>query len=647
MTAASPDCDVERPGSSPDRGRAGLRAAQVALLAGLVLAVVSVPYLPTNDGPQHIFTLHATNHLEAPDRGWSQWLEPHQPLSSRGFATVFTPLDLLLSWRAATRVALAVMVAVWAAGAFALARAIHPGRGWLGVAVAAAALQWALYMGFFNFYLASGFGLFVLAIAFRGAPETPARLTVLALMLLVQALFHLVAAALTGLVLVVLALVRSGPGRRSADLLRVALVGAPAAVIALAATAVRVTSGMQVEVDANVGGTGLLSPWWTLARCFTGGPAWRAWPLTLAALISIGLGLGLRRRNRSAADRALLIAGGALFAAAALLPLHLPSWHFFSVRFLPLGIPLLVLALPVESLPPLARRGVSLACLVFAGTAALWAAAHHRDLAARSAPALAGLESGISRQGPRLPIVLDPLLGRTVEDAKADMPFTAPFLNLGKLYAAEQGGMVPHTFASDPSIHAALLTEEGKRRLPPAADPRFVLRARVPGNEGDLALREAVTVYLAAHGTRYEDVILAGRPEDADHLEWLGFEPDWRENGLLIARFRGCPLTVHFPDASSLPDDMVLEVGWYPALGVTHRYSLARAPLAPDGSRTLPLRQSCGGLWLRLAHPSLACEGADGEGRLVVTSTRQQPEIHCRVRSAELTDAPTRPFRGG
>ncbi len=623
--------------TSPDRGRAGLRAAQATLLVALVLAVVSVPYLPTNDGPQHIFTLHATNHLDEPGRGWREWLAPHQPLSSRGFATVFTPLDLLLPWRAATRVALAVMVAVWAAGAFALARAVHPGRGWLGIAVAAAALQWAFYMGFFNFYLASGFGLFVLAIAFRGAPDTPARLSLLAVMLLMQAYFHLVAAALTGLVLVVLTLVRAAPGRRSADLIRVALVGAPAAAIALAAIAVRVTSGMQVEVDANLGGTGLLSPWWTLARCFTGGPAWRAWPLTLAAVISIGI--GLRRRNRSAPDRALLIAGGVLLAAGALLPLHLPSWHFFSVRFLPLGIPLLVLALPVESLPSLPRRGVALACAVFAGAATSWAAAHHRDLAERIAPALAGLESGITRQGPRLPIVLDPLLGRTVEDAEADLPFTAPLLNLGKLYATEQGGMVPHTFASDPSIHSALLTEEGERRLPPAADPRYVLQTRVPGNEGNLALREAVTVYLAAHGTRYEDVILAGRPEDADHLEWLGFEPDWRENGLVIARFRGCPLTVHFPDAASLPDDLMLEVGWYPALGVTHRYSLSRAPLEADGSRKLPLRQSCGGLWLRLAHPSLVCDGADGNGRLVVPSTRKQPEIRCRVRGAELADA--------
>lgn len=621
-------------GRPPAGPRAGLWLAQAALLIGLVLSVVGVPYLPTNDGPQHIFTLHATNHLDQPGTGWSEWLVPHQPLSSRGFATVFSPLDLLLPWRTAVRLALALLVAVWAAGAFTLARAVHPERGWLGLTVAAAALQWAFYMGFFNFYLASGFGLFVLAYALQRESATPGRLAVLAVLLLVQALFHLVAAVFTGLALATLALLRAGPGRRGAALVRTMLVGTPAALVALSATAVRVGSGMQVAVDPDIAGTEMFPPAWTLARCFAGGPLWRAWPLTLLAVLSIGVWIW--RRERTPSDRALLTVGSALLLAAALLPLHLPSWHFFSVRFLPLAVPLLVLALPVEALPRLGRLGVAAASVVFAAAATTWGAAHHRDLAERSAPALAGLEAGIAREGPRLPIVLDPLLGRSLEDAEADMPFTAPLLNLGKLYATEQGGMVPHTFASDPSIHSALMTEEGERRLPPAADPRYVLRSLGPGNERDLALREAVTVYLAAHGTRYEDVILAGRPEDADHLEWLGFEPDWREQGLVIARFRGCPFTVRFPDAANLPEDAVLELGWYPALGVTHRYSLARVPLGPDGSRTLPLRQSCGGLWVRLAPASSVCEGADDSGRLVVRSARSQPEVVCRTGSADV-----------
>lgn len=635
----------------PGRRRrlAGLRPLEILLLAGLAVAVAYVPYLPTHDGPQHIFTVHAANHLDAPETGWSDWFDPHRPVSNYGFSAVFTPLDLWLPWMTATRASLALMVVLWASGALCLARAVHPGREALGLALAAAALQWPLYMGFFSFYVSSACGLYVLAFAVstgRGARAGRARRELLlGVLLLAQALLHLVPAIFTGLCVLALSLTRSAPGGRLRAATRAALVGAPAAGVALLALLVQQSAAAPAPPDPELAWHYSPAPVWTLAKCFAGGPAWRAWPLTALALAALPLALATRRSlgPRSAEDGALLASGAALVVAAVALPLHLPNWDFFSVRCVPLGVCALVLTLPVERLPRPGRRAVVAASTAFACAATIWAFAYHRDLYARSADALAGLEAGVSRRGTLLPIVLDPTLGQPLAGADLPMPFVAPLLNLGKLYAAAQGGIVPYTFASDPSIHPVLLSEQGRRRLPRAADPRYVIDFLAPEHAGDLALREAVTAYLAAHGTRYEQVLLWGRPEDVDHLEWLGFAPDWRRGGLVLAHFRGCPLEVRFPAGSTPRQGDVLELGWYPALGETHRYSLKKARQQPDGSFVLPLRQSCGALWLRFADTGEVCAGADAAGRLVLLPGRRHEEVECRVERRDIATAASGP----
>jgi hypothetical protein len=137
--------------------------------------------------------------------------------------------------------------------------------------------------------------------------------------------------------------------------------------------------------------------------------------------------------------------------------------------------------------------------------------------------------------------------------------------------------------------------------------------------------------YLAGRGTAYQDVILWGDPEDADQLEALGFRPDWRQGGAVIARFEGCPFSVEFPPGAAVPPEATIEIGWLPAWHTTHRYSARKAQPNSDGGRTLPLRQTCQGLWVRLDAPELACAGADAEGRLLVPSTRATPRVTCRL----------------
>ena len=51
----------------------------------------------------------------------------------------------------------------------------------------------------------------------------------------------------------------------------------------------------------------------------------------------------------------------------------------------------------------------------------------------------------------------------------------------------------------------------------------------------------------------------------------------------------------------------------------------------------LPLRQSCGAVWLRFEDPALRCEGAGSERRFVIPEVRVAPKVECRVqRSAPV-----------
>jgi hypothetical protein len=623
---------VERP---IERRLPVLAHGLLALLA--VASVWSVDYLPTHDGPQHIFSVHAAHRLDESTTGYGRFLAPNVPLTNHGFAMLFAPFDAWLPWRTATRIALSCMVLLWCAGTFLLVRAIEPRRAWIGVGLAALAFQWSLYMGLFSFYVATAFGLCVLAAALAPEPWSRARSGAVACLLFAQALMHVVPAAISGGALLALAAARAAHGDRLRALVRRALVGAPAACLA----AVMIAAGFE-DLAREANGTAedwlpARTPLWSLAGCFAGGPAWRAWFPPLLAL-SAPLLAWRFRRTRSGTDLGLLIAGATLLAIVVVAPLHLRSWDFFSVRFLPMALCCLALAWPVEHLPSRGLRGLASAALaIWAIAASGWAFAENRALASRAADALAGLDADLVRDGPRLPIVLDPFLGQPQRARQAAMPFAVPLANLGQLYATAQGGYAPHSFALNWQIHPVLLRDEARRTFPPTVDRTYAWDLVKPAFAHDRELREAITTYLAAIGTRYQDVILWGRPEDAERLIGLGYEPQFRRGGLLLARFRGCPLTLHFPATAPPPAGAVVELGWLPVWHVTHRYAVDKLPPDASGRRAMPLATPpCGGVWLRLVDAagagSFECEGADAEGRLHVASIRATPEVECRVR---------------
>jgi hypothetical protein len=346
------------------------------------------------------------------------------------------------------------------------------------------------------------------------------------------------------------------------------------------------------------------------------------------------LGFGIRYWNGSRAeDRTLCVAGGAMLLAAVALPLHLPGWDFFSVRFLPLATCVLVSSLPMEWLSTSRnRRAVAIGCVCFAFAATGWAYQYNRELAANSADAMAGLEADIKRDGWRLPLVLDPYAGRPFANEDAPIPYAAPLLNLAKLYAVVQGGIPSHAFVIDSAIHGLLITPALQNRVPPSPDPRLMSDLSNPLYADQPEVREAVMALTAAHaaGFGFQDVILYGQPEDAELMQALGFRSDWSRGGLALMHFEGCSLDLRF-SASIALDTSDVELGWLPAKDVTHRYSLSQARREADGSLTLPVRQGCGGLWLRFADDEHVCEGADAEGRLLIGPRRESRSIECRV----------------
>jgi hypothetical protein len=623
-------------------GEAALAAAAWGVVTLLALASIwTLDYLPTHDGPQHVFGVHAASRLDDLATGWGRFLEPGLPLTSHGFALAFGPFDRVLPWRSALRVALSLLVLTWCAGALALARAVHPERAWLGVVLAAGAFQWSLYMGLFSFHLATGFGLLVLAAALAAPRPSPGRRALLAGLLLVQALLHVFPAVLTGFALAVLALSRARPRRRLRALADVAWLGAPAACVALGMVWVGLAPLERANAGTALDWQAQRPALWTLARCFFAGPGWRAWPPTLlAAAAPLAALAASRRGGPGAADRALLTAGTLLLLTGLAAPLHLRAWDFFSVRFVPTAVACLLVALPFERLPAGgARRAAGAALGLFALAASGWAYAYNRDLAARAADALAALDLPLHRDGPRLPVVLDPYLGRPLDDAQALVPYAVPLLNLGQLYATAQGGLTPYTFALSWQMHPVVMRKEEQQRFPQQVDRKYAAELARPGRQHDTELRRAIVVYLGAMGSHYQDVILWGRPEDARVLLELGYEADFQRGGLLLARFRGCPLTLTFPPEALPPRGTRIELGWLPAWHVTHRYRIDPRRREADGSLTLPLETPpCGGVWLRLASEAgaadaLECAGADVQGRLLIPSTRATPVVECRPAS--------------
>ena len=192
---------------------------------GLVYSLWVVPYIPTTDGPQHVLSAHIENHFSDPGSIYPEFYRILPQFAGKGFALLFAPLESILPWRVALRVTLSVIALAFAWGFALVVLSLDRARRATAMLGFLIALPFALYMGFFQFVVGSVVGLYTLAFVLRRPPTTVTRHVILSLLLLVQGVCHVFTPIVTGVVVLVLAVVGAPTGQRLREVARMAQIG--------------------------------------------------------------------------------------------------------------------------------------------------------------------------------------------------------------------------------------------------------------------------------------------------------------------------------------------------------------------------------------------------------------------------------------
>jgi len=618
--------------------------ALIALSILLVGSLWTIPYLPTNDAPESVLTVHMEQHYSDPGSIYADAYEPSLQFAGRGFTILQAPLQAALGWQQGLHVALAVMALLGAWGFVWFVREVHPGRSALGFLGFPLALTWEFYMGFFAFVVGSGIGLFVLGLTVRWRRLDGARRAVLAGLLLLQAIAHVFSAALTGMIVALVLVTRAPRGARLAELGRVALMGAPAVGILLAANS---RAGYIRSLVPGVFFVPLGRLARTLPRIVAPGPAARA--LVIAAVVAILLVaslVALVGRATETTSRSLALAAVLFALAGAFLPLHIPGWQYFSTRFVPLAVLLAIAVVPLERLAsPSGVRWSSIAIFVCSAAWLVTSYPFHRRLADTATAALRGLEAPVTRHEVWLPFILDPFNGLAMDPTASEVPYLAPLLHIGALYATVHGGIIPFTFASSPATCPFQVRPLG---LParPLPDPTLVWNVidSDPFHK-DPVFRHGFEDDLANYAMYYEGVLLVGaEPSDIAHWKARGFLSEWQGDSVFLGHFEPCAVDVVTTPGRPPPR---LDIG---VQAQTLLKDLERpAVVGPDGFAHQRVDWApCGHVWVRPhwdaqrsdgSASSTFCENAEVTGEVRVFIDKNRNTVRC-IGGAETLPKP-------
>jgi len=292
---------------APTDGESQFLARGRRVLGPAPAGVGWVDYLPTNDGPQHIFTAHALHRLDDPALGYGRYLEPGGAITDIGFEAVFGTLERFLPCGRPSASPSACLHWAGLGACWPWRQPWTEGAAGSGCWASPRRWQWLLYMGLFSYYLSLALGFGVLAFAFSRLVWRRRDYLVLVGLLVAQACAHVVPTLAVGCdSWVLLALFSAPAGARALSLVRTAVAGAPG-------RAHRPGSGVadswqrahqQVQHDACAGGAGEPPrPGFRLR------PLWRAWPIVGVAAIGLAGGWRLRRRGGDPRERVLWIVG--------------------------------------------------------------------------------------------------------------------------------------------------------------------------------------------------------------------------------------------------------------------------------------------------------------------------------------------------
>jgi hypothetical protein len=626
------------------RDNAEWLACLFAASLGVVYCIWVVPYIPTTDGPQHVLSAHIENHFSDPGSPYPDYYRILPQFAGKGFALLFGPLESLMPWRVALRVALSAMALTFGWGFALVVLAIDRTRRATSLLGFAVALPWSLYMGFFAFVIGTTLGLYTLAFVIHRPPNTAGRRAVVALLLLLQGVCHIFTAIVTGALLLVLAVAGAPRGQRLRETGRMALMGAPTVVLLGLTFAERNMqksgqSGVDWELGARLG---------ELSRYFAPGSGIRGW--IVLALAVMGIATTLRRARQAPANVPALEVrlawlGLACVALTLVAPIHIPGWQLLAPRFAVLATVLGFALLRVpEGLSAGAQRAavpiVTAGCLA----SSLASASLHRQLASGCADSLAGLDAPLAYKGPRLPIILDGFCGAPADHAASPVPWAAMAFNVNLLYFLDHGGVAAKLFNGAPSIHA--LAFRGSL-MPPPPDPFAQSIAGSHWLATDAKLRKAIVTELAANGMPFEGVhVVGGRPDDFEVFRERGYEAEVEHGSLFIARFVGCPSEILLPPGSLDHEAVFYEYGLFSPVGITPEPRTIRMkvvdPKTPvvNGAIRVPLEgRPCGELWVRVVWDTdgsstftpgdHVCAAAARDGRLLVNLTKERPTARC------------------
>jgi hypothetical protein len=648
-----------------------------ALMALLAWSLLGVPWLPTNDGLNHVYMAWVMNHRTDPGSALTDIIVPIRQFSNLGFITLYRPLELVLPWRTALQVALVLIVSLWAGGAMALVRAVADQRpsstsadttdsssrpsvpgSWLLMAPLAAplALQWSIYMGFFSFSLTTGLTFWLLAWAIRAAVWRWWHFAGMGLGLVICAASHIFPALLAGLALGLVLVSRHWKAPRTLFVQLTALFIASVPTLLLVAAS---TATAEADSDGSVQAawhsvSGRLP---VLARLLVAGEAWRTWPLL--AVVALGLLCAWFRPGRLRADqRAILWLGTLCLALFVLAPMNLPGWQFFATRFAPMAAVcgLALTAVCMNRLKGPARPLVGACVFVYAG-ACLWGALQlHEQIHERCGTAFDAAAQPVERDRMRLFVPLEycmPDEGTPL----ATVPRAVHQNQGATVYAMQQSG-VAVVFHGFPAYHPYDMR-------PPDASwiVEFVsehqgyvlgeLMAEINAGQAtpeNLEFAHQLASRFARAAATYGDLILHGETSLRSLILARGFQTDVETARAWVGRFTGCPLTITFADGAPTGGAVLLEHAWFPLDEPRTRLALNPAELAPTGL-PVPLHP-CGRSWLQLVHDrdssaglspgDRVCEGTDARGMLFYEMANPQPQTFvCRWVDVSAPPQPT------
>lgn len=586
-------------------------------------------FLLTNDGPSHLLQCRVFQSVDEPGSHFAGFFIANTPVTARGACELLIALGALLPWRAAHQIVLGLPSVLFALAALVATRAIDARRAWGAILVVALSGHTLLYYGLLPYALGAGIAALGLAVlvasAARGELGGWRAVAMFGVSFLLVAICHAVAAAFFA-VLASAALL-AGVGDRSqlkALLPRYLVAALPALAVLVRAFG---------YADDNPGGGGL-TDWLALplrARVFLGfsqvGGGWHE--VAGVLLPSAGVALAAARvRSLAPAERALMAVALLALLLFWLLPQDALGFLIFAPRALVFFVVFGVAALPLERIPgprALVRLGVPVLLCGLCALQLAWLWRFHGERARAADETLALLETPIAAPGVRLPIPLDPYLGRRNGEDWGIFGWV-PGLHVAQLYAYNQGGAVEYSQDRRAATQWALRTPATRRGDPPSL-LRYFKRL-------DADAREARALEAARAGIDWDSVIVLGDDAEQDVFNRVGYRVDARNPRVLLARFVGCALDI--PLRAMPPGERVtLDVrargarGAWRLVGVTvddGEDGVVR--LRPGGRKGMGKAAPCGEVEVALRAPFQCAEGvvrgASGDGATLTCTVQRR-----------------------